>query len=148
VQGEAEVLEVGRGGARDVRADVLVVVRLLADGRDVDDADPGAQRAGAEIGQRVALGPQHRKPLLEQPGMHLAVGVDEVRAGEPADGGAERDRQHGGGVGRQAGRQLGVDDDHAALRSLSGRHGPTVVQRSGSVDRTVRRPEECRHDRT
>jgi hypothetical protein len=47
VQGEAEVLEVRRGGARDVRADVLVVVRLLADRRDVDDADPGGQRAGA-----------------------------------------------------------------------------------------------------
>jgi DNA-binding Lrp family transcriptional regulator len=31
VQGEAEVLEVGRRGARDVRANVVVVVRLLAD---------------------------------------------------------------------------------------------------------------------
>jgi hypothetical protein len=95
VQGEAEVLEVGRRGARDVRVNVVVVVRLLADGRDVDDADPGGQRPGAQIGQGVARGAQHGEPLLEQPRVHLAVGIDEIRAGEPRDGGAERDRSGG-----------------------------------------------------
>ena len=57
---------------------VVVVVRLLPDGRDVDDTDPGGQRAGPQLGQGVALGAQHRKPLLEQPGMHLAVVIDRL----------------------------------------------------------------------
>jgi hypothetical protein len=51
--------------------------------------------------------------------MHVAVGVDEIGPDEPVDGGAERHREHGGGVGRQAGRQVGIDHDRAALRSLS-----------------------------
>ena len=67
---------------------------------------------------------EHGEPRREQPGVHLAVGVDEVGADEPVDGGAERQRQHRGGVGRQAGREVGVDDDHAAFRSLSGHRAP------------------------
>jgi hypothetical protein len=52
--------------------------------------------------------------------MHLAVGIDEVGARQPVDGGAEGHREHRGGIGRQAGREVRVDDDHAAFRSLAG----------------------------
>jgi hypothetical protein len=103
-----------------VRADIFVVVRLLADDRDVDDADPGGQRSGPQLGQLLARGAQHGEPLLEQSRMHLAVGVDEIGARQPGDGGAQRHGEHRGGVGGQAGREAGVDDDHAAFRALSG----------------------------
>jgi len=124
VQGEAEVLEVGRRGARDVRPDLVVVVRLLAEGRDVDHADTGVDRAGAQVRQRLPRRAEHGQPGREQPGMDLAVPVDEVGADDPVDRGSEGQREHGGGVGRQAGRQVRIDHDRAAFHSLSGHRAP------------------------
>jgi len=122
VQGEAEVLELARRGARHVRPDLVVVVGLLAEGGDVDHTDAGAHGPGAQLGQLLAPRGQHGQALLEEPGMRLAVGVDEVGADEARDGGAERDAQHRRGVGGEAGREVDVEHDHAALRGLSG-HG-------------------------
>ena len=63
---------------------------------------------------------EHGEPRREQPRVHAAVGVDEIGPDQPVDGDAERQREHGGGVGRQAGREVFVDDDHATFCSLSG----------------------------
>ena len=43
---------------------------------------PARTRAGAQLGQRLAPRAQHGQALLEEPGVHLAVGVDEVGADE------------------------------------------------------------------
>jgi hypothetical protein len=52
--------------------------------------------------------------------VHVAVGVDEIGPHQAVDGDAERQRQHGGRVGRQPGREVLVDDDHATFCGLSG----------------------------
>ena len=85
---------------------------------------PAASARARSSGSASRAAPSTGSPFSNSPGMHLAVGVDEIGAGEPVDGGAERHRQHRGGVGRQAGREVGVDDDHAAFRSLSGHRAP------------------------
>jgi len=124
VQREAGVLEVGRGCARHVRHDLAVVVGLLADRGDVDHANARLEGARPQSGKVRARRGEHRQPLLEQPRVHLPVGVDEVLPGEAGDGRPQRDGEDRGGVGGRPRRQPGVDHDRAALRLLSGHDAP------------------------
>ena len=98
--------------------------------------------------QRSRARAEHGQPRREQPRVHVAVGVDQVRADQPVDGGAERQRQHRGGVGRQAGRQVLVDTitQRSAFCPAIARHGsraariqwinPYDVRENGRNDRT------------
>ena len=109
--------------ARDVRPDLVVVVGLLAEGRDVDDADAGRARArarssGSASRRRASTG----RPFSNSPGCTSPSASTRSGPTSAGDGGAERDAEHRGGVGRQAGREVDVEHDHAAFRGLSG-HG-------------------------
>ena len=85
---------------------------------------PACTRPRPQRRQRRARRAQHGEPRREQARVHVAVGVDEIGPDQAVDGDAERQRQHGGRVGRQPGRQILVDNDHAAFWSLSGHRAP------------------------
>ena len=73
--------------------------------------------------------------------MRLRVGVDEVGADQLRLAGAEREREHGGRVGGQAGREILVDHDHASF--AHGRDNVADLRQSHDQLRTNMRQNEC-----
>jgi hypothetical protein len=76
--------------------------------------------------------------------MRLRVGVDEVLADQLGLASAEREREHGGRVGGQAGREILVDHDHTAFAHR--RENVTEQRKNGC--NSVRTPPESPDDRT
>ena len=99
-------------------AELVVVVRLLAERGEVDHAEAGVTRPAAQLAQLGARRLQHGEPGGNQTGMRPLVGVDEPGADERGLPRAEREREHGRGVGGQSRWQGLVDHDHTTFGHL------------------------------
>jgi len=113
---DREVSQFGDVRLGDRGAERVVVRRLLPRGGQVHDDQSALDRGAAEHGERRSLGAQHRQAERDQTGVRRAGGVLEVGADEAGHPRAEPVCEHGGGVRREALREVAVDDDDGAHR--------------------------------